>query len=211
MWIRSTFVGLLRMVQFPRKYTLFNVLISPVIKFNRFRYPDWPAGCVTFAYFSWSNTIPQHPFYCINQKSKYNKQKSTQSSYHFNFTELRKLYAYSNTFNAPTYHRVSGLCWYNYFWLAHRRCQTSLDRRFSAIKSQCIRSPLPKRKWFFVGPTVAYHFDYYYMDSTAMVIAVTHYFWLPFCMFGDWSLLYCFPTYSNSDHRFDLSFLLSDF
>lgn len=38
-----------------------NVLISPVIRFNCFRYPDCPAGWVTFAYFSWSNTIPQHP------------------------------------------------------------------------------------------------------------------------------------------------------
>lgn len=102
-----------------------------------------------------------------------------------------------------TYHRVSCLCWCNYFWLAHQRCQTSLDRKFLAIKSQYIRSQLPKRISFFSVPTVVHHFDC--MDNTVvvlmMVIAVKHCFLLPFrcdllialCLF--WFVF--FVAYSN--------------
>lgn len=100
-----------------------------------------------------------------------------------------------------TYRRVLCLCWCNCFWLARQRCQTSLDRRFSAIKLQCIRWPLPKRRLFFVVPTVPYHFGCCYCmgNTVTAMLAVANYFWLPFCVCRCWSrfcfVLFC--TYLN--------------
>lgn len=143
---------------------IFNVLISPVIKFNRFRYPDWPAGWVIFAYFSWSKTIPQHPLFPHTPKSNLFQNKTTVWVFSIKFT----------------YHRVSSLCWCNYFWQALLERQTSLGRKFSAIKLLYIRRQWLKRRLSCVVLAALYHSDC--MDNTVKVSMVLH-FWLPFSLF----------------------------